>query len=96
VLSGGSAYAPDTNPAGDFMRIADVGGNRLFACMDLDGDDCANSQQRVIAENFCRGQGFDRAVDLDVDRRRGTAETLEGQLCSEKKCKVFDLIVCKK
>ena len=71
-------------------------GNRLFECLDLDGDDCGNSQHREVAESFCRSQGFERAEDLDVDSKRGTAETLEGQLCSKKKCKVFDKIVCRK
>ena len=71
-------------------------GNRLFACQELDGDNCENSQQRLIAENFCVSQGFARVAELDVDSRRGVAETLDGQLCSKKKCKVFDLIVCQK
>ena len=83
-------------PSKTYKPPLTAGGNRLFACMDLTGDDCGNSQHREIAENFCRSQGFDRAVDLDVDSRRGRAETLEGQLCSKKKCKVFDFIVCKK
>lgn len=83
-------------PSKTYKPPLTAGGNRLFACMDLNGDDCGNSQHREIAENFCRSQGFDRAVDLDVDSRRGRAETLEGQLCSKKKCKVFDFIVCRK
>ncbi|HKP25466.1 MAG TPA: hypothetical protein VJV39_16490, partial [Dongiaceae bacterium] len=71
-------------------------GNRLFACLELDGDNCGNSQMRKVAENFCQAQGFIRAEDLDVDSRRGVAETLDGRLCSKKKCKVFDWIVCRK
>ena len=71
-------------------------GNRLFACLELDGDDCGNARHREVAEAFCRSQGFERAEDLDVESKRGTAETLEGQLCSKKKCKVFDKIVCRK
>jgi outer membrane protein assembly factor BamB len=86
---------PDV-PSRTYKPPLTAGGNRLLACLDLDGDDCGNSQQRAIAENFCRSQGFDRAVELDVDSRRGTAETLDGQLCSKKKCKVFDFIVCRK
>jgi outer membrane protein assembly factor BamB len=73
-----------------------AGGNRLFACLELDGDNCGNSQMREVAENFCQAQGFIRAEDLDVDSRRGVAETLDGRLCSKKKCKVFDQIVCRK
>lgn len=71
-------------------------GNRLFACLELDGDNCGNSQMRQVAENFCQAQGFIRAEDLDVDSRRGVAETLDGRLCSKKKCKVFGQIVCRK
>ena len=73
-----------------------AGGNRLFACLNLDGDDCGNSHHREVAEAFCRKQGFERAEDIDVDSRRGNAETLEGHFCSKKKCKVFDRIVCRK
>jgi hypothetical protein len=31
----------------------------------------------------------------DVDSRKVKAETLDGRLCTKKKCKVFDRIVCK-
>lgn len=71
-------------------------GNRLFACLELDGDDCGNSQMRDVAETFCRAQGFDRAEDLDVDSRKIVAETLDGRFCSKKKCRVFDQIVCRR
>jgi hypothetical protein len=71
-------------------------GKRLFACLELDGDNCGNTQMRDVAAAFCQVQGFDRAEDLDVDSRRVTAETLDGRLCLKKKCKVFDQIVCRK
>jgi hypothetical protein len=83
-------------PSKTYKPPMTAGGNRLFACLELDGDDCGNAQQRDVAAAFCRSQGFDRAEDLDVDTKRGTAETLDGQLCSKKKCKVFDQIVCRK
>jgi hypothetical protein len=83
-------------PSKTYKPPMTAGGNRLFACLALDGDDCGISQHRAVAEAFCRGQGFDRAEDLDVDSKRGTAQTLEGQLCVKKKCKVFDKIVCRK
>jgi hypothetical protein len=86
---------PD-EPSRTYKPPLTASGNRLFACLELDGDDCGNSQQRAIAEAFCRSQGFDRAVDLDINSTRGTAETLDGQLCSKKKCKVFGYIVCRK
>jgi hypothetical protein len=71
-------------------------GKRLFACLELDGDDCGNTQMRDVAAAFCQAQGFDRAEDLDVDSRKVVAESLDGRLCSRKKCKVFDQIVCRK
>jgi hypothetical protein len=83
-------------PSKTYKPPITAGGNRLFACLELDGDDCGNAQQREIAEAFCRKEGFERAEDIDVDTRRGSAETLDGKLCSKKKCKVFDQIVCRK
>lgn len=71
-------------------------GKRLFACLELDGDNCGNTQMRDVAAAFCQTQGFERAEDLDVAGRRVTAETLDGRPCSKKKCKVFEQIVCRK
>jgi outer membrane protein assembly factor BamB len=68
--------------------------NRLFACEELDGDDCGKGDHRAISLAFCQKQGFSKAADFDVDSRKGTAETLDGRFCSKNKCKVFDEIVC--
>jgi hypothetical protein len=70
-------------------------GNRLFACEELDQDDCGKGDHRDIAKAFCAKQGFTQADDIDVDSRKVKAETLNGQFCSKNKCKVFDKIVCK-
>jgi hypothetical protein len=83
-------------PSRAFEPPLTASGNRLFACLELDGNDCGNTQMRDVAAAFCQTQGFDRAEDLDVDSRRVTAETLDGRLCSKKKCRVFDQIVCRK
>ena len=71
-------------------------GNRLFACEKLDGDDCGKGDARDIAKAFCAKQGYSQADDIDVDSKKVKAETLDGQYCSKKKCKVFDEIVCKR
>ena len=39
--------------------------------------------------------GYAEADDIDVDSNKVKAETLDGQYCSKKKCKVFDRIICK-
>ncbi len=71
-----------------------MNGNRLFACEKLDGDDCGKGDHRSIAKAFCEKNGFANADDIDVDSKKVKAETLDGQYCTKKKCKVFDQIVC--
>lgn len=90
------AEIPETASKQTYKPPVLASGNRLFACLELDGDECGNAQMRDVAENFCRTQGFDRAEDLDVDSRKVVAETLDGRFCSKKKCRVFDQIVCRR
>ena len=70
-------------------------GNRLFACQSVDGDDCGKGDAKSIAQAFCQKQGFSAVDDIDTDNKKVKAETLDGQYCTKKKCKVFDKIVCK-
>jgi hypothetical protein len=71
-------------------------GHRLFACKELDGDDCGKQDHREIAGLFCAKEGYAAVEKFDVDTKKGKAETLQGdEYCSKKKCKVFDEIVCK-
>jgi len=65
-------------------------GNRLSACSDPAGKHCGRS----VASAFCQTQGFAGASDVDVDDRKVTAETLDGQLCTKKKCAVFGHVTC--
>jgi hypothetical protein len=65
-------------------------GTRLYACQDLSGNGCG----APVAASFCQQQGFAKAAKLDSHSEMVKAETLDGQLCTKKKCKVFDLIVC--
>ena len=65
-------------------------GHRLSACSDAAGKHCGKS----VASAFCQAQGFTEASDVDVDDRKVTAETLDGQLCTKKKCAVFGHVTC--
>jgi len=69
-------------------------GNRLFACANLDGDDCGKGDAKEIAKAFCQKQGFADVDDLDTDVKKAKAETLDGQFCTKNKCRVFSKIVC--
>lgn len=71
-------------------------GHRLFACQELDGDDCGKSTSKAIALAFCQQQGFAEAAKVDTETKRVKAARLDGQFCTKEKCKVFDEIVCKK
>ena len=84
-----------TSQAQAYSPPLTASGNRLFACEELDGDDCGKGDYRSIAKAFCAKNGFAEADDVDVDNKKVKAETLDGQFCSKKKCKVFDKIVCK-
>jgi hypothetical protein len=70
-------------------------GQRLFACQELDGDDCGKSTSKAVALAFCQQKGFAKVDKVDTETRKGAAARLDGQLCSKSKCKVFDEIVCK-
>jgi hypothetical protein len=69
-------------------------GNRLFACEELDGDDCGKGDHSEISLAWCQKQGYPKATDYDVDSKKVKAETLDGRFCSKNKCKVFEQIVC--
>ncbi len=91
----------DTNPdpaptpeAKTFKPPMTANGNRLFACEELDQDDCGKGDYRTIATAFCKKQGFTGAGDVDVDSKKVKAETLDGRFCSKNKCKVFETINC--
>ena len=71
-------------------------GHRLFACEELDGDDCGKSTNNAVALAFCQQQGFTQAAKVDTETKRVKAARLDGQFCTKDKCKVFDEILCKK
>jgi len=87
---------PTTQPASQLYHPPlTTAGNRLFACEELDQDDCGNGDHQAISLAFCQKEGFAQADGIDVDSRKVRAETLDGRFCSKKKCKVFDTINCK-
>jgi hypothetical protein len=69
-------------------------GNRLFACEELDQDDCGKGDHKDISLAWCQKQGYPKVKDFDVDSKKVKAETLDGRFCSKNKCKVFDTIAC--
>jgi hypothetical protein len=71
-------------------------GLRLFACEELDGDDCGKSTNKAVALAFCRQQGFTDVTKVDTETKRVKAARLDGQVCTKDKCKVFDEIVCRR
>jgi hypothetical protein len=71
-------------------------GHRLFACQELDGDDCGKATSKAIALAFCQQQGFTDVTKVDTETKKVKAARLDGQFCSKNKCRVFDEIVCKK
>ncbi|MBK8159530.1 MAG: PQQ-like beta-propeller repeat protein [Rhodospirillaceae bacterium] len=85
---------PTQNAAQKFDPPLTTAGNRLFACTELDGDDCGKSDARGIATAFCQAQGFAAAGNYATEQRKGKAETMDGRFCARNKCKVFDRITC--
>jgi hypothetical protein len=69
-------------------------GNRLFACEELDQDDCGKGDHKEISLAWCQKQGYPKVKEYDVDSKKVKAETLDGRFCSKNKCKVFDTIAC--
>jgi hypothetical protein len=85
--------AGTADPAATSQRFDEpmtANGNRVSACSDADGKHCGKS----VAKAFCQAQGFTGVSDIDVDDRKVTAETLDGQLCTKKKCAVFGHVTC--
>jgi hypothetical protein len=69
-------------------------GNRLFACEELDQDDCGKGDHKDISLAWCEKEGYPKVKDYDVDSKKVKAETLDGRFCSKNKCKVFEEISC--
>jgi len=92
--AGASPAAPQTPQAQTYKPPMTINGNRLFACEELDQDDCGKGDHKDISLAWCQKQGYAKATGYDVDSRKVKAETLDGRFCSKNKCKVFDSIGC--
>lgn len=88
------APTPQTAQSQSYKPPLTANNNRLFACEELDGDDCGKGDYQTIATAFCEKQGFVGAGKVDVDSKKVKAETLDGRFCSKSKCKVFEAISC--
>jgi hypothetical protein len=86
-----STSGADTKP---YVPPLTMSGNRLFACEELDGDNCGKGDYQTIANAFCKKEGFIGSGHIEVKSRKVKAETLDGRFCSKNKCKVFDQIIC--
>lgn len=86
-----STSGADTKP---YKPPMTMNSNRLFACEELDGDNCGKGDYQTIADAFCKKEGFIGSGQIQVDSKKVKAETLDGRYCSKKKCKVFEQIVC--
>ena len=86
-----STSGADTKP---YKPPLTMSGNRLFACEELDGDDCGKGDYQTIADAFCKKEGFVGSGHILVDSKKVKAETLDGRYCTKKKCKVFEQIIC--
>jgi len=93
---GPATAAPANAPASQrFGAPVTDAGHRLFACQELDGDDCGKSTNKTVALAFCQQKGFTAVDKVDTETRRVQAARMDGQFCRKNKCKVFDEIVCK-
>ena len=92
--AGASPAAPQTPQAQTYKPPMTINGNRLFACEELDQEDCGKGDHKDISLAWCQKQGYAKATGYDVDSRKVKAETLDGRFCSKNKCKVFDSIGC--
>jgi hypothetical protein len=74
-----------------FEKPTGPNGLRLYACPTVGSDDCASKQ---VADLFCTQHSSAASSGFDTSREKVAAETLQGEACDKKKCKVFDIIVC--
>lgn len=75
-----------------FEKPTGPNGLRLYACPSVGSDDCASKQ---VADLFCTQHALSAADGFDTSREKVAAETLQGEACTKKKCKVFDVIACR-
>jgi hypothetical protein len=93
-LSPSAATTPKPLVAGAPGRFKDPkgpGGLALYACTAVGGDVC----ERPVAVKFCQSQGFAKVAKYDTDNKKMKAVTLGGEICTKKRCRVFEYIECR-
>jgi hypothetical protein len=80
IVPASMAYAPPLAASG----------LRLHACQTLKGKWCGKS----VADQFCTTQGYVQAQTFDTGKERTKAQTFNGKVCDDEKCRVFVRIVC--
>ena len=63
--------------------------SRLDACYSF-GKNCGNK----VADEYCKIQGFDRALNFETEYARPTKTMVDGQTCNASFCASFKHIVC--
>jgi hypothetical protein len=94
TISTNPDQGPATTQEKSYAPPLTTSGNRLFACEELDQDDCGKGDHKDISLAWCQKQGYTKVKDYAVDGRKVKAESLDGRLCTKTKCKVFDKIIC--
>lgn len=95
--AGGSAAVGTTpriaalSPAARYDNPLGAGGLPLYACTAVGGADCG----QPVALAFCQRQDYPGVADFAIDNRKTRAETLSGEVCTKKRCKVFTHISCR-
>jgi hypothetical protein len=85
---------PTQSSKKSFKPPLTANGNRLFACEKLDGDDCGRGDAKGDRTVVLREAGFHPRRRHQHRQQEGEGGN-DGQFCSDKKCRVFDKIVCK-
>jgi hypothetical protein len=87
-----AAAVPAPAPAGNqFTNPKGPNGLALYACTSVGSGNCG----AAVAAQFCQRQGFAGAQQFSFDNKKLRAETLAGQVCSKKRCQVFEFINCR-
>jgi hypothetical protein len=83
--------APQPQPASQqYAPPMSKNGLRLYACQSLDGKVC----EQPVADMFCQQQEFVRADAFKTGKTKDPTETIAGEACTKKTCRVFNTIVC--
>jgi hypothetical protein len=66
------------------------GGLPLYACTSVGGQDCG----QIVAAAFCSAKDYPQVASFSMINKKTQSETLSGERCTKKKCRVFEYIAC--